>query len=308
MNATELKGFIKKRAKELGFEGVGVAKAERLDDAALLLQSWLDEGQHGTMSYMENHFEKRVDPRVLVPGAKTVISFLHNYHQPDLKWVDDQPKIASYAVGRDYHKVLKKKLKILFQEIEEKVGTVNGRIFTDSAPVMERQWAEKSGLGWRGKHTLLIHPQKGSWFFLAEIISDLELEPDSPIRDHCGTCTRCIDACPTDAISPQGYLMDGSKCISYLTIESKESIPKEYKGKIENWAFGCDICQDVCPWNRFAKAHQEPDFQPRADYASLSRKDWDEMTEEQFDKWFFGTPVKRAKYKGLKRNIDFLRK
>jgi len=308
MNTVEIKQFIQARAKELGFSDVGVAKAERLDEAAILLRSWLDAGQHGTMSYMENHFEKRVDPRQLVPGAKTVISFLYNYHQPNLDWKEGQPKIASYAVGRDYHKVIKKKLKILFREIEDKVGVFNGRIFTDSAPVMERQWAEKSGLGWRGKHTLLIHPKKGSWFFLAEIISDLDLVPDSPIEDHCGTCTRCIDACPTDAISLEGYTMNGSKCISYLTIEKKDAMPKAFEGKMEDWIFGCDICQDVCPWNRFAKAHDEPDFQPRADYVSLSRKDWAEMTEAQFDEWFFGTPVKRTKYEGLKRNIEFLRK
>ncbi len=306
MTPAELKSFIQHRAIELGFNGVGVARVERLDQEADRLRQWLGLGNQGTMSYMENHFEKRVNPAELVPGAKTVISFSFNYHQADVDRKAGSLKVASYAFGRDYHKVLKKKLKILFQEVEKIQGEVIGRMFTDSAPVLERQWAAKSGLGWQGKHTLLIHPKKGSWFFLAEIISDLDLPADSPIADHCGTCTRCIDACPTQAISPKGYLVDGSKCISYLTIESKAPIPESFKGKLEDWVFGCDICQEVCPWNRFAKANQEPDFKPHPDLLSLSRKDWSEMTEERFDELFFATPVKRTKYNGLRRNIDFV--
>lgn len=306
MNPTELKQFVKERALALGFSDVGVARAERLDDVAVRLRQWLDAGHNGGMSYMDNHFEKRVDPRELVPGAKTVISFLFNYHQEANPRPKDTLKVASYAFGRDYHKVLKKKLKVLFKEVEAINGSINGRFFTDSAPVMERQWAAKSGLGWQGKHTLLIHPKKGSWFMLAEIISDLDLPADSPMDVHCGTCTRCIDACPTGAISPQGYLMDGSKCISYLTIESKDAIPERFEGQLQDWVFGCDICQEVCPWNRFAKAHDEADFNPHPKLLNLTRKDWQDMTEEQFDEIFFATPVKRAKYQGLRRNIDFL--
>ncbi len=257
---------------------------------------------------MANHFEKRIDPTKLVDGAKTVVSLLYNYF-PEEKPSDPlAPKLARYAYGEDYHFVIKRKLKSLIHFIQENIGEVNGRCFVDSAPVMEREWAKKSGLGWFGKNTLIIHPKKGSYFFLAELIIDLELPPDHPIKDHCGTCTRCIDACPTDAISPQGYILDGSKCISYFTIELKEAIPETMKGKFENWMFGCDICQEVCPWNRFATPHQEPAFDPHPDLLDLKKEDWEEITEDVFKKVFKKSAVKRTKFSGLQRNIQFLNK
>lgn len=256
---------------------------------------------------MENHFEKRIDPTKLVPGAKSVIVLMHNYF-PKEKQNKEAPKIARYAYGEDYHFVLKRKLKDLIYFIEENIGEVNGRCFVDSAPVLERDWAKYAGVGWTGKNTLLINPKAGSYFFLAELIIDLELAADSPMKDYCGTCTRCIDACPTEAISPQGYLMDGSKCISYLTIELKNAIPEKFKGKMENWLFGCDICQEVCPWNRFSKPHHEPAFEPHPDLLKMEKKEWEELTEEVFQKLFKKSAVKRTKFKGLKRNIDFLKK
>ncbi len=260
------------------------------------------------MGYLANHFDKRVDPTKLVEGAKTVVSLMYNYFPENTQTDPDAPKISRYAYGQDYHFVIKNKLRQLLDFIRESIGEVNGRCFVDSAPVLERDWASLSGLGWIGKNTMLIHPRKGSYYFLAELIIDLELEADHPIRDHCGTCTRCIDACPTEAISPQGYLMDGSKCISYFTIELKEAIPEEMKGKFENWAFGCDICQEVCPWNRFAEKHQEPAFEPHPDLLDMKQKDWEEITEEVFRKVFKKSAVKRTKFSGLKRNIRFLKK
>ncbi len=256
---------------------------------------------------MANHFDKRIDPRKLVDGAKTVVSLLYNYHTEDTQQDPDAPKISKYAYGKDYHFIIKRKLKDLIQFINEQIGEVTGRCFVDSAPVMEREWAKKSGLGWVGKNTLIIHPKKGSYFFLAELIIDLELTYDGPIKDHCGTCTRCIDACPTDAIKEDGYWLDASKCISYLTIELKESIPQEFKGKMENWAFGCDICQEVCPWNRFSKAHQESEFDPHPELLQMSKNDWQEMTQEVFSKVFQKSAVKRTKYAGLMRNVNFLK-
>ena len=241
----------------MGFFLCTVAKAEFMTEEAMRLEQWLNQNYQGEMSYLNNHFDKRVDPTLLVPGAKSVISLAYNYYNEEKQSNPDAPQLAMYAYGKDYHKIVKKKLLQLFDWMKEAFGEVDGRVFVDSAPVLERDWARRSGLGWVGKNTLLIHPRIGSWFFLAEIISDLEMEYDAPMSDYCGTCTRCIDACPTDAISPAGYIMDGSKCISYLTIELKNKLPAEYKDKMENWMFGCDICQQVCPWNRFAEPHQE---------------------------------------------------
>ena len=254
------------------------------------------------MQYMENHFDKRLDPTKLVPGAKSVISLLYNYFPEKDLAREAEYKIAKYAYGKDYHFVIKDKLKTFMSKIQQEVGEVAGRVFVDSAPVMERQWAAKSGLGWVGKHSLLINKEKGSFFFLAELILDLELEADSPIRDYCGTCTRCVDACPTDAITP--YELDAAKCISYLTIELKESIPEAFKGKMENWIFGCDICQDACPWNRFAKPHREPAFKPHEDLPGMQKENWQELTKETFQEIFRKSAVKRTKYEGLMRNIE----
>ncbi len=299
--------LIREEARRLGFSFVGFAKADRLDEEARRLEAWLNKGQHGQMGYMENHFEKRVDPRKLVPGAKSVVMLMYN-HYTDQKQEDPAaPKISKYAYGKDYHFVLKDKLKTLFKFIQAEIGEVGGRVFVDSAPVMERDWAKRAGVGWVGKNTLLIHPKAGSYFFLAELIIDLELVYDNPIKDYCGTCTRCIDACPTDAISPEGYVVDGSKCISYLTIELKDAIPESFRGKMGNWMFGCDICQEVCPWNRFSQPHEEPAFEPHPDLLSLKAREWEELTEEVFRELFRKSAVKRAKYVGLKRNIAFLK-
>ncbi len=255
------------------------------------------------MSYLENHFEKRLDPRKLVPGAKSVISLVYNYYPEKDLATSDGFKIAKYAYGKDYHFVIKDKLKIFFEELKNQIGEIEGRVFVDSAPVHERAWAAKSGLGWIGKNSLLLNKEMGSFFFLAEIILDLDLIPDGPVKDHCGTCTACMDACPTDAI-PEPYEVDGSRCISYLTIELKDEIPDEFQGKMDNWIFGCDICQDVCPWNRFSKPHHEKEFEPGG-WENLTKEDWTELTEEVFRKVFQKSAVKRTKFLGLKRNIDF---
>lgn len=299
--------LIKSQAVALGFSFCGISKAEFLEEEAPQLEEWLKRGYQGKMSYLENHFEKRLDPRLLVPGAKSVISLMYNYYpQRDLaKENTDSLKIAKYAYGEDYHFVIKEKLKTFLQLIQNEIGEVQGRAFVDSAPVHERAWAKKSGLGWVGKNSLLLNREMGSFFFLAELIIDLELEYDGPIKDYCGTCTACMDACPTDAI-PQPYVVDGSKCISYFTIELKEEIPTEVKGKFENWIFGCDICQDVCPWNRFSKPHQEEKFLPHPDLEKMTPTDWREITEEVFEKLFEKSTVKRAKLEGMKRNIGFL--
>lgn len=254
---------------------------------------------------MANHFDKRLDPTKLVPGAKSVISLMYNYYPEQTQQDPNAPKIARYAYGTDYHFVIKDKLREMMQLIEDELGEINGRVFVDSAPVMERSWAKLSGLGWTGKHTLLINKGSGSYYFLAEIISDLELEYDGPVKDYCGTCTACIDACPTDAITP--YEVDASKCISYLTIELKDEIPQEFKGQMKNWAFGCDICQEVCPWNRFARPHNEPEFHPKDKLMQMDETEWHEITEEVFREVFKRSPVKRTKYAGLKRNLKFLR-
>lgn len=307
MNVAQHTRLIREEAHRLGFAFVGFARAERMDEEARRLEAWLQQGFHGQMSYMENHFEQRVDPRLLVEGARSVLSLVYNYY-PEKKQTDPQaPQLAKYAYGEDYHFVLKRKLRALLEFIQTEIGEVNGRCFVDSAPVLERDWARRAGTGWVGKNTLLIHPKSGSFFFLAELILDLELQYDGPIKDYCGTCTRCIDACPTDAIAPQGYLMDGSKCISYLTIELREALPEAFRGKMDNWMFGCDICQDVCPWNRFSKPHQEPAFEPHPDLPDMTKADWEDLTEEVFQKVFRRSAVKRTKYSGLKRNIEFLR-
>lgn len=298
---------IKEKAYELGFSFVGVSAARELTEEARHLEQWLNQGLHGKMSYMANHFDKRIDPRKLVEGAESVVSLLYNYHNPQEQEDAAAPKISQYAYGKDYHKIVKAKLRELMDFINEEIGEVSGRCFVDSAPVLERDWAKHSGLGWIGKNTLLINKNQGSYFFLAELIIDLPLDSDGPIKDYCGRCTRCIDACPTDAIAPEGYWMDGSKCISYFTIELKDELPKDMQGKFENWMFGCDICQQVCPWNRFSKRHQEPAFEPHPDLLSMSKQDWEEITEDVFRKVFQKSAVKRTKYAGLVRNIDFLK-
>jgi epoxyqueuosine reductase len=301
-------GAIKKIATGLGFSYCGISKAEFLAEEAPRLEAWLKRNYQGKMSYLENHFDKRLDPTLLVPGAKSVISLIYNYY-PEKDLAKENPetfKIAKYAYGEDYHQVVKDKLKIFIERIREEIGEVQGRAFVDSAPVHERAWAKKSGLGWIGKNSLLLNRSMGSFFFLAELIIDLELEYDGPLKDYCGTCTACMDACPTNAI-PEPYVVDGSKCISYFTIELKEEIPSEVKGKFENWIFGCDICQDVCPWNSFSKPHNEGLFSPPPDLENMTRQEWFELTEEVFQKLFNKSAVQRTRYVGLKRNIDFLK-
>lgn len=299
---------IRHKGLELGFDAVAFAKAEKMDQESRLLEKWLSQGFHGQMKWMENHFELRTDPTKLVPGARTVIMLSHNYFPNEEPIDPSAPKISRYAYGKDYHKVLRKKVKSLLRWIHSEIGDINGRCFVDSGPVMERDWAKRSGLAWSGKNTLSIHPKRGSWFFLATLIVDLELEYDHPIKDYCGTCRRCIDACPTDAFSENGYILDARKCISYLTIELKDEIPELFAGKMASYVFGCDICQEVCPWNRFARPHQEPDFTMSEQVRNMSAQEWEEITEEVFQKLFRHTPVKRAKWTGLKRNLDFLKK
>ena len=307
MNKAAHTKLIKDKAFEMGFSFVGIAKAEFMEQEAKHLEMWLNQNNHGKMQYMENYFDKRVDPTKLVEGSKSVVSLVYNYFPENFQQDTNAPKIARYAYGKDYHFVVKHKLKDLLEFINETIGEVHGRCFVDSAPVLERDWAKRAGNGWVGKNTLLIHPKQGSYFFLAELIIDLELEYDGPINDHCGTCTKCIEACPTDAIAEDGYVLDGSKCISYFTIELKEAIPDDYKGQFENWAFGCDICQEVCPWNRFSKPHTEPAFDPHPDLLTMSKRDWEEITHEVFNELFRKSAVKRTKYSGLKRNIEFLK-
>ncbi|MGB5691927.1 MAG: tRNA epoxyqueuosine(34) reductase QueG [Flavobacteriaceae bacterium] len=297
--------IIKAEAQRLGFLSCGISKADFLEEEAPRLEKWLMEGSHGEMQYMENHFDKRLDPRKLVPGAKSVVSLLYNYF-PSESQIEDSYKISKYAYGVDYHFVIKDKLKELLSKLQDEIGEVHGRAFVDSAPVLEKAWAAKSGLGWIGKHSNLLTQQLGSFYFLAEVILDLELEADTPVTDHCGECTACIDACPTEAIV-QPYMVDGSKCISYFTIELKNEIPSEYKGQFDDWAFGCDVCQDVCPWNRFSKSHSEPLFNPHPSLLSMSKKEWEEISNEVFNKVFKKSAVKRTKYAGLKGNIAFLK-
>jgi epoxyqueuosine reductase len=298
--------FIKDLATKLGFSFCGISKAEFLAEEAPKLETWLKRNYQGKMSYLENHFDKRLDPTLLVPGARSVISLVYNYYPKKDLGTPENLKIAKYAYGEDYHFVVKDLLSKFLTEIQQHIGDVQGRAFVDSAPVMERAWAKKSGLGWIGKNSLLLNRSMGSFFFLAEVIVDLELNYDSPIKDYCGTCTACMDACPTEAI-PQPYVVDGSKCISYFTIELKEEIPTEVKGKFENWIFGCDICQDVCPWNRFSTPHNEPRFSPHPELNQMTTSDWQEITDDVFQKIFKKSAVKRTKLEGLKRNIKFVR-
>lgn len=296
---------IKTEASRLGFSFCGISKAEFLEEEAPRLEKWLKHNMHGKMQYMENHFDKRVDPTKLVEGSKSVISLMYNYF-PEKEQRNDSYKISKYAYGQDYHSIIKNKLKQFVNFITDEIGEVDARIFVDSAPVLDRAWAKKSGLGWIGKNAMLINPKNGSFFFLAEIILDLELKYDNEIKDYCGTCTACIDACPTEAILPNN-VVDGSKCISYFTIELKdEVIPKEVKGQFNDWMFGCDICQDVCPWNRFSKPHNEPLFNSNEKLLNYSKNEWEEITEEVYQEIFKKSPVKRTKFKGVKRNITFL--
>lgn len=306
MNAKEKHSVgIKSEAKRLGFLSCGISKAGFLEEEAPRLENWLNKNMNGQMSYMENHFDKRLNPTLLVDGAKSVISLLLNYYPSEFQ-NEESYKISKYAYGQDYHFVIKEKLKELLHFIQTEIGEVSGRAFVDSAPVLDKAWAAKSGLGWMGKNTNLITQKVGSFYFIAELIVDVELEYDNPTTDHCGSCTACIDACPTEAIVAP-YVVDGSKCISYFTIELKENIPTEMKGKFDNWIFGCDICQDVCPWNRFSKPHSEPLFQANPELLSFTKKEWEEITEDVFKKVFKNSAVKRTKLKGLKRNINFLK-
>lgn len=305
INKSQYTKFIKVEADRLGFLSCGISKAGFLEDEAPRLEDWLKNNSHGQMTYMENHFDKRLDPTLLVEGSKSVISLLLNYYPSQIQTTESY-KISKYAYGKDYHFVIKEKLKELLNSIEENIGEVSGRAFVDSAPVLDKAWAAKSGLGWRGKNSNLLSKQVGSFFFIAELIVDLELDYDTVTTDHCGSCTKCIDACPTQAIVAP-YVVDGSKCISYYTIELKENIPFEMKGQFDEWMFGCDTCQDVCPWNRFSKAHSEPLFNPNPEMLSMTKNDWEEITEDTFKKVFKDSPLKRTKFDGLKRNINFLK-
>ena len=298
--------LIKTEAERLGFLSCGISKAQFLEEEAPRLEKWLNQEMHGEMQYMENHFDKRLDPTKLVQDSKSVISLLLNYYPAEIQEDKSAPKISKYAYGTDYHFVIKEKLKNLLNYIQEEIGEVHGRAFVDSAPVLDKAWAAKSGLGWIGKNSNLLTKEVGSFYFIAELIIDLELEYDTPATDHCGSCTACIDACPTQAIV-EPYVVDGSKCISYYTIELKNEIPSSMKGLFENWMFGCDICQDVCPWNRFSKPHSEPLFNPQPELLAMTKKDWKEITEETFQKIFENSAVKRTKYSGLIRNIQFLK-
>ncbi len=303
-NKSKYSKFIKSEAKRLGFLSCGISKADFLEEEAPRLEKWLKNNAHGEMRYMENHFDKRLDPTKLVEGSKSVVSLLLNYF-PSETQNPESYKLSKYAYGTDYHFVIKDKLKILLHSIQSEIGDVQGRAFVDSAPVLDKAWAAKSGLGWIGKHSNLLTQQVGSFYFIAELIIDLDLEYDHAVTDHCGTCTKCIDACPTEAIT-EPYVVDGSKCISYFTIELKENIPSDFKGQFNDWMFGCDICQDVCPWNRFSKAHSEPLFNPHPEVLSMTKKDWEEITKDTFNKVFQKSAVKRTKFEGLKRNIEFL--
>ncbi|WP_349663173.1 tRNA epoxyqueuosine(34) reductase QueG [Cellulophaga lytica] len=304
VNKEKTTALIKDEAKRLGFISCGVSKAEFLEEEAPRLEKWLTKNMNGQMAYMENHFDKRLDPTKLVEGSKSVISLLLNYYPEDTQ-NNDALKISKYAYGQDYHHVIKSKLRELQEFITSNIGEVEGRAFVDSAPVLDKAWAAKSGLGWIGKNSNLITQKVGSFYFIAELIVDIELAYDSAVTDHCGTCTACIDACPTQAIVDP-YVVDGSKCISYFTIELKNEIPAEVRGKFDDWIFGCDVCQDVCPWNRFSKPHNEPLFNPHPDLLSMTKKDWQEITEDVFRKVFKKSAVKRTKFSGLQRNIDFL--
>jgi epoxyqueuosine reductase len=305
VNKTKHSQFIKTEAKRLGFLSCGISKAGFLEEEVPRLEKWLKNNAHGEMRYMENHFDKRLDPTKLVEGSKSVVSLLLNYYPSEIQNPESY-QLSKYAYGTDYHFVIKDKLKELLQSIQDEIGDVHGRAFVDSAPVLDKAWAAKSGLGWIGKHSNLLTQQIGSFYFIAELIIDLDLEYDYATTDHCGTCTACIDACPTEAIT-EPYVVDGSKCISYFTIELKENIPLDFKGQFDDWMFGCDICQDVCPWNKFSKAHSEPLFNPHPELLDMTKKDWEEITKDTFNKVFKKSAVKRTKFDGLERNIKFLK-
>ncbi|OYX84372.1 MAG: tRNA epoxyqueuosine(34) reductase QueG [Flavobacteriales bacterium 32-34-25] len=305
LQASRYTTFIKSEAKRLGFLSCGISKAGFLEEEAPRLENWLNKNHNGQMAYMENNFDKRLNPTLLVDDAKSVVSLLLNYY-PEKEQIQDSYKISKYAYGKDYHFVIKDKLKELLFSIQENIGEVSGRVFVDSAPVLDKAWAAKSGLGWIGKNSNLLTQKVGSFYFIAELIIDLDLEYDYATTDHCGSCTACIDACPTQAIVAP-YIVDGSKCISYFTIELKENIPTEMRGHFDDWVFGCDTCQDVCPWNRFSKSHNEPLFNPNPALLSMTKKDWEEMTEETFKIVFKDSAVKRTKFQGLSRNVNFLK-
>lgn len=306
MNASEkYSQLIKAKSKKYGFQNCGISKAGFLEDDAKPLENWLKQNYHGEMGYMANHFDKRLDPTLLMEGSKSVISLSYNYFPEDQISTLENFKISKYAYGQDYHEIIKEILNEMVAELKEEIGDFHCRVFVDSAPVLERSWAKKSGIGWVGKNANLITKQSGSFYFLAEIISDLELQEDSPTTDHCGTCTKCIEACPTDAIVSE-KIIDGSKCISYATIELKNEIPESFKNKMEDWMFGCDICQDVCPWNRFSAPHHQEKFKPNHFLENAKKNDWEELSQELFSEIFRKSPVKRTKFAGLKRNIDFL--
>ncbi|HIC31902.1 MAG TPA: tRNA epoxyqueuosine(34) reductase QueG [Flavobacteriaceae bacterium] len=304
-NKTKYTQLIKTEAKRLGFLSCGISKAQFLEEEAPRLEKWLNKNMHGQMSYMQNHFDKRLDPTKLVEDSKSVVSLLLNYY-PDQTQTEDSYKLSKYAYGTDYHFVIKDKLKQLLAYINQEIGEVYGRAFVDSAPVLDKAWAAKSGLGWIGKHSNLLSQKTGSFYFIAELIIDLELDYDNPTTDHCGTCTACIDACPTQAIV-EPYVVDGSKCISYFTIELKDELPSSMKNKFDDWMFGCDVCQDVCPWNRFSKPHNEPLFNPHPELLSMTKRDWEDITQDVFSKLFKNSAVKRTKFSGLQRNISFLK-
>ena len=306
MDRSRATAVVKRLAKEQGFMACGISTAGFLEEEATGLEQWLKHGYHGEMTWMENHFDERLDPRKLVPGAKSVISVLLNYY-PEEGQAEGAPKISKYAYGRDYHKVIRGKLKRMLAGIHDEIGQVHGRGFVDSAPVMDRAWARRSGLGWIGKHSLLLSKKAGSFYFIGELIVDLELDPDGPSTDHCGSCTACMDACPTDAIvSPT--VVDSNKCISYLTIEYKKALPTEFQDKMEQWVYGCDICQDVCPWNRFSSPHQEPDFKMREAIGKNGWQEWEEITHELWEEIMQGSAIRRTGYEGFKRNLSFSKK
>lgn len=298
---------VKELAAKHGFFFCGISQAGFLAEESPRLEKWLAENRHGDMAWMENHFDKRLDPTILVPGAKSVVSLAYNYFNPEKQVDSDSPKISMYAYGRDYHKVIKKKLKLLLRDLRTEIGNIEGRAFVDSAPVMDKAWAKKAGIGWIGKHTNLISKKAGSYFFLAELIIDLPLAYDTETKDYCGSCTKCLDACPTGALY-DAYKIDAKRCISYLTIELKRNIPTAFKGKMENWAYGCDICQEVCPWNRLSTPHAESEFNPKNELLNMTKGEWKELTHEVFDELFRGSAVKRTGFEGLTRNIRFLEK
>ena len=306
MSSEARAAIVKQIAQRLGFMACGISKATFLEEEAPRLEKWLMQNHHGEMGYMARNFDKRLDPRKLVPGAKSVVSLLYNYYPNASQTDKDAPKLARYAYGKDYHHVIKDKLFEFMHDIQTEIGAVEGRVFVDSAPVLEKAWAAKSGLGWVGKNTNLIRKHNGSYFFIAELIIDLELAADGAVTDHCGSCTACLDACPTNAfVAP--YKLDASKCISYFTIELKDAIPNEVKGQFDDWAFGCDICQEVCPWNRFSTPHNEPQFEPSSELLQMSSDDWHEITEAVFDRLFAESAVQRTQFSGLKRNLEFLK-